>query len=103
MNRLSLTDAAGNYQTQTISPAFKIDASLGVNKIIQKDVYAVNNGEILVVRGMENTNVELYSADGRFVQKGSDSELNIAALPAGLYIVKVDNGENVVVLKTLKK
>lgn len=101
--RLSLTDAAGNYQTQTISPAFKIDASLGVNKIIQKDVYAVNNGEILVVRGMENTNVELYSADGRFVQKGSNSELNIAALPAGLYIVKVDNGENVVVLKTLKK
>jgi hypothetical protein len=84
--RIRLTDAAGNYQYQKISPSFKIESQSSVNPISvdgNRRVY-VKDGK-LCVEGADNATVAVYAMDGRSVAANS--------LSAGVYVVKVSNAE----------
>jgi hypothetical protein len=84
--RIRLTDAAGNYQYQKISPSFKIESQSSVNPISvdgSRRVY-VKDGK-LCVEGADNATVAVYAMDGRSVAANS--------LSAGVYVVKVSNAE----------
>ncbi len=70
--RFTLTDAAGNYQTQTISPAFHLDTLSGVDSPYMQDVA---------------TGWEVWTVDGKLVKK-TDSVEATEGLPGGVYIIK---------------
>lgn len=71
--RLKITDKAGNYCDQVVSPAFKINETVGVDGIVDDNM---------------NYTPEVYTIDGLRIETATD------ALPAGFYII---NGRKVVV------
>jgi hypothetical protein len=94
--RIRLTDAAGNYQLQTISPAFKIDDQSGL-----KQVTADSTGRVYVkdgtlyVEGADNATVAVYTTDGRRVPT-----IN---LTPGLYLVTLTTATQSTTHKLLVK
>ncbi len=70
--RFTLTDAEGNYQTQTISPAFHLDTLSGVDGPYMQEASA---------------GWEVWTVDGKLVKK-TDSIEATEGLPGGVYIIK---------------
>lgn len=82
--RLTITDAAGNSQTQTLSPAFNIQAPDGIESVTN-DGNAVIWHDGVLYSGSDAT-FDVFDLSGRKVAAGHgpEAELN---LPAGVYIV----------------
>lgn len=97
--RIRLTDASGNYQEQTLSPAFWIEENVGVGEIVGNAVsVALSDGKI-TVSGCENPMIEVYSADGMSVCRVSGISADVTSLESGIYVVSVIDGESRVVRK----
>lgn len=81
--RLTVEDAAGNYQKQTISPAFKIADNSGIRGNL------FENGNIRIdnkcIYGEDILEVELYDMKGNIVCHSK----NMTELPSGIYIIKI--------------
>ena len=65
------------------------DVKTGVESILAEDVnVSVENGNI-VINGVDNANIEVYSTNGQCVYNGTATTIPVSS--KGLYIVKVDN------------
>ena len=66
-----MTDAAGNYQRQTLSPAFKVESLAGVDTVIDNvGSIKVEGRNIIVPQGANIFTVQGILSDGRNVQPG---------------------------------
>lgn len=79
--RVTLTDKAGNRQSQLISPAFKIDSNVGINTHDAGQSFTVKvNG-----RNIEcPQDASIYNISGKKVSRND--------LGAGVYVVKYNGG-----------
>lgn len=97
--RITLTDAAGNFQEQTLSPAFKIDSSVGVETITSPEIaVSVANGSITVC-GCENPLIEVYTPDGILLSRAASSNINVTEFAHGIYLINVIDGSRRVLRK----
>lgn len=97
--RIKLTDTSGNYQEQTFSPAFWIEANVGVNEVTGSDIgVAVANGRITVC-GCDNPTIEVYSTDGMLLRRVSATSIDATTFGSGIYLVSVTDGSARVVRK----
>ncbi|MBD5355832.1 MAG: hypothetical protein HDR88_02350 [Bacteroides sp.] len=77
--RISLTDENGNYQTQVISPAFKIDSLSGVENVSDmRESLQIVDGRIVSNSGNA---VSVYNIDGREVRNDN--------LAPGIYVARI--------------
>lgn len=97
--RIKLTDASGNYQEQTLSPAFWIEENVGVGEIVGNDIGVELRDGMITVSGCENPVIAVYSADGMSVCRVSASSADVSSLESGIYMVSVSDGECRVVRK----
>ena len=86
--RFTLTDKAGNRMVQRVSPAFRIDANVGVAAVEANGLRIKSDEGRVTVSGEGIKAIELYSADGRLVGVASGNELDASGY-RGLGIVKV--------------
>ena len=80
--RISTADRLGNKSVQTISPAFRIEALSGVDKIAGSAAVSVRNG--IVSAGEANARITLISSTGSAVAEGVGS-VDARHLPHGIY------------------
>ncbi len=102
--RITLTDKTGNYQTQTISPAFHIDSNSGVSSIENTESIAlINKNDVLSVEGIDCPEVRVFDMTGRLIMLSSDRKINISSIPSGIYVVEVSSSNIKKVFKKLFK
>jgi hypothetical protein len=90
--RVTLSDAAGNYQEQVISPAFKVNALDAVSEVsTDGDIQVYVRDGAIVVSGVENPNIEVYNAAG--------SRVRTSGLTQGIYVVRVNGTAHKVFVK----
>lgn len=89
--RITLTDAVGNTQIQTISPAFKIDShSSGVHGVNNTVLNIKLSDNQLVVENAENVTGAIYNIAGQLVKNVKSSTTDVSMLTKGVYIVNVN-------------
>lgn len=71
--KVTLTDASGNMQEQTISPAFRIANTTGVSETLQGTMNLRHEGGQIYVTGTEKAGLTVYSVDGTCVMKVADA------------------------------
>lgn len=86
--RISLTDDAGNYQVQTIEPAFFIERATGINEIQNDKISMHQEGNLLKFEKPVNDKIEIYSINGVKVLQTTDNVINLDRLPQGVNIIK---------------
>lgn len=85
--RISLTDAAGNCQRQTLSPAFKVESLAGVDAVIDNaGSIKVEGRNIIVPEGSKIFTVQGTLSNGRNVQPG-------------IYLVKTSAGISKIIVR----
>lgn len=85
--RISMTDTSGNYMTQTISPAFKVNSlKTGVSSVVRESSVKVMNNNIIVPEG-----AVIYTSSGIPTDGNNVSE--------GIYIVLYNGNSSKVVVK----
>ena len=85
--RISLTDAAGNCQRQTLSPAFKVESLAGVDAVIDNaGSIKVEGRNIIVPEGSKIFTVQGTLSNGRNVQPG-------------IYLVKTSAGTSKIIVR----
>lgn len=82
--RLTITDATGNSQTQTLSPAFNIQAPDGITTVTNDGNAVIWHDGVLYTGS--NTPFDVFDLSGRKVASGHGPEAKLN-LPAGVYIV----------------
>lgn len=99
--RLEIADATGNYQKQTISPAFFVELSSGISKTVNATANAfVVIGKTVKLADGRAARITVRSIDGRTLQSTYTNVIDMNGMTAGMYIVTAtaDNG-NVVSTK----
>ena len=99
--RLEIADATGNYQKQTISPAFFVELSSGINHTVNASANAfVVIGKTVKLANGKSARFTVRSIDRRTLQSAYTNAIDINGMTAGMYIVTAtaDNG-NVVSTK----
>ena len=93
---MTVTDKAGNTQTQTLSPAFRIDEQVSLdNLMVDSNVTVSVEGSQLTVTGAsDNAVVEVYDLAGRKVIEAKSLSVSLDGF-MGTYIVKVTDGDNI--------
>lgn len=88
--RFTLTDAAGNRNVQTISPAlYARSAATGVTSVGDNDPFGIEMyGNTLHMEGVESADVQIFNLGGAAVFSASGSEFNLSSLPKGIYMVR---------------
>lgn len=89
--KITLTDASGNMQEQTISPAFRIGNVTGVSETLQSTMSLRHVGRQLYVDGVDNAGVSVYTADGMCVVKAADAvtrPVSLGNVAPGMYVVR---------------
>jgi len=84
----------------------EITASLSTNKFntIEANVYPNPTSDILNIQTPESiTNVTAYNISGQKVLQANTQTLNVSALKAGVYILKVETTKGSATLKFIKK
>ena len=86
--RLEMTDATGNYQKQTISPAFKVATATSIDQV------KAAAGNSLVVLGKRVTLADndkadftVRSIDGRTMQNAYANGVDLSSMGSGIYVV----------------
>lgn len=94
--RVTVGDKAGNTQTQTLSPAFRIDEQLGLDNLTADRSIAISvEGKQLKVMGTTtDANVEIYDLAGRKVLAAKATSVGLGGL-TGAYIVKVTDSNRI--------
>lgn len=94
--RVTVTDKSGNSQTQTLSPAFRIDEKLALDNLTAdgKVTVCIENSQLTVSGATGNAIVEIYDLAGRNVVTTKALSVNLGGF-TGTYIVKVTDGDNV--------
>jgi hypothetical protein len=80
----------------TIDVEYTTDAPTGVENINGDNVKVTSANEVININGSFNGNVNVYNIGGQHVYCGTD---NAIAVPAGMYIVKVDGTVHKVLVK----
>ena len=86
--RFTLTDKAGNEMVQRISPAFRIDANVGVTSPSIDGVRVWTTNGIVTAAGEGITGMELYTPDGKLIAKANGATLDANGY-RGIAIVRV--------------
>lgn len=90
--RISMSDAVGNSQVQTIEPAFYIEsAKAGIDGAESESGIRINGDEVMAAGS-----VSIYDALGRLVRSGDD-RVSISGMK-GIYIIKTSSDVMKVVL-----
>jgi len=77
---------------QTITPSSIEEVEKSANSVF---VYPNPVQNVLYVKGLDNNAViSVYDMNGRKIWQVSDSEMNVSALPTGLYILRILDGKN---------
>ncbi len=105
--RITLSDASGNRQQQTISPAFRIGDNGGVaNASMAKRISAhLSEDGIIRIMGTAAASASIYNAAGALVAQSADgvaSPISMASLPAGIYVAKITTGSHSTTIKLIK-
>lgn len=87
--RITLTDAAGNYQEQILSPAFKIENNVGIETITALEIGVIATNENITIYGCDNPVIEIYSADGILHNRVEGKTVDVTGLNHGIYFVNV--------------
>ena len=92
--RVTVGDKAGNSQTQTLSPAFRIDEQLGLDNLTadRSIAISVESKQLKVMGTTADANVEIYDIAGRKVLAAKATSVGLGGL-TGAYIVKVTDGD----------
>ncbi len=90
--RFTLTDKAGNEMVQRISPAFRIDANVGVTSPSVDGLRVWTAGGSIIAAGEGITGMELYAPDGKLIAKGSGAALDANGY-RGIAIVRVTTAD----------
>jgi hypothetical protein len=88
--RVSLTDASGNYVTQTVSPAFKIAGLAGISSLRNGDFELHQAAGRVWLTGADSAAIDVYSLSGVKVKSVKGNE--VTGLDKGFYIVKAVSG-----------
>jgi hypothetical protein len=80
----------------TIDVEYTTDAPTGVENINGGNVKVTSANEVININGSFNGNINVYNVGGQQVYCGTDSEI---AVPAGMYIVKVNGTVHKVLVK----
>lgn len=86
--RIKLTDNAGNSQTSTISPAFRIQSLAGLDEASIDNSLLWISGNRAGVSGVDNARFEVFGTDGKCLLAADGAEISLDALPSGIYIVR---------------
>lgn len=97
--RIRLTDASGNWQEQTLSPAFRIDSNVGVEAVAAPEIGVTVANGMITVCGCENPAIEVYSTDGILLRRVNAASLDATTLGSGIYLVSVTDGSKRAVRK----
>lgn len=98
--QVKITDSAGNYNTQTMHPAFLVrDALVGIPgpaKDAFFSLYPNPVNDILRISTEESSfTATVYNMSGQVLIEQSDCrEINVSGLAEGVYIVKLQSGSN---------
>lgn len=109
--KVLLTDAAGNSQEQIISPAFKVmESTVGIEDYdsFQFTAYPNPTKEIITLKASKNIEkVEVYNMVGKKLLSSNPNvettQLNVASLASGVYLMKVQIGQNIRTYKIIKE
>lgn len=109
--KVLLTDAAGNSQEQIISPAFKVmESTVGIEDYdsFQFTAYPNPTKEIITLKASKNIEkVEVYNMVGKKLLSSNPNvettQLHLASLASGVYLMKVQIDQNVKTYKIVKK
>lgn len=102
--KVTLTDMAGNTNTQTIMPAFyskKFEEGTGITDVVNAKGTIKYAGGIITVAAPSQ--IAVYSIDGKCVATANGESVATDALSQGAYVVKaVDANGNVQTMKFVK-
>lgn len=85
--RLEMTDAAGNYQKQLISPAFFVNNVTSIdNATIAATAFSITGKKVSLTNGVK-ADITVYSIDGRTLQHVYSNEIDLGTMAPGLYVV----------------
>lgn len=85
--RLEMTDAAGNYQKQLISPAFFVSNVTSIdNATIAATAFSITGKKVSLTNGVK-ADITVYSIDGRTLQHVYGNEIDLGTMAPGLYVV----------------
>lgn len=85
--KVTIEDAAGNYQTQVLRKAFKMEnVTDGVMDITEKSTDIIFNGNVAVATGAVEIN--LFNLAGEKVASTNGEELNVNNVINGVYVVE---------------
>lgn len=77
--------------------------TLGVSSVCNSSFGISVEGNTLRVEGVESADVQVFNMSGVAVMAGSGNELDLRVLPAGVYVVRANDGEKSATRKILKK
>jgi hypothetical protein len=95
---VKVTDSSGNYNTQTMHPAFLVrDALVGIRGPAKDRFFSVYPNpvkDILSIRTDENHfTATVYNMTGQaLIEQADCKEINVSGLAAGVYLVKLKSG-----------
>ncbi|MFC4665397.1 hypothetical protein [Falsiporphyromonas endometrii] len=86
----------GSEEIQIISPAFKLDSQASIEeKVKSDDLRVLKSGNEIVVEGVVNPGLCLFSADGVVAKTCSSNHLDISGIQSGIYLLRVEfNGSS---------
>ena len=90
--RFTLTDKAGNEMVQRISPAFRIDANVGVTSPSIDGVRVWTTNGTVTAAGEGITGMELHAPDGNLIAKAAGTTLDANGY-RGIAIVRVTTAD----------
>ena len=102
--KVTLTDASGNMQEQTISPAFRIANTTGVSETLQGTMNLRHEGGQIYVTGTEKAGLTIYSVDGTCVMKVADAvsrPVSASDIKPGMYVVKATSADGNQIVKKI--
>lgn len=112
--RIICTDAAGNKQEQIISPAFKLNDTMGISEATKSNftVYPNPFKDNLYIQLPEtikgNSTFRVTDLTGKTIHAennnaGNTFVWNGSSLPKGIYILSIENNGKVIAKKVIKK
>ena len=88
LSNVKAEESVGNYQKQTISPAFLIKSANAIGRVDAVESSSlVVAGKTVKVAGGETAQITVRTIDGRTVRQAYADTLDLSDLGAGLYIV----------------
>lgn len=102
--RFTLTDKAGNEMTQTISPAFMIEKTVGIMSAYSMTQPRIQvSGEIITIEDIDVSAVRIYTMEGKQVAYTNTSVIGISNMPNDLYLIKITDVNGHIYVSKLSK